>query len=620
MSADILLQSALTLREAEPRVTELPSTFASIDEAIATWIDVALHEAGASLAEPLPSRPTCPYLHPVDVDTERPGIVNDRDRGTICRVDAASVKRLAYRIRNDEIACPMHEGDVLKPIALSERAANTRAMGSVKRHIARCEKRAITEERARTRAEARKHESPSSREARLREQRERRDERRRVKESESSASLHAVGTDAPSPQTSASRATNPPAKTKRIAHVEASLEQDSSSRTLNKRLTKARSRGKEQFFTHPLPHHRCLEGLHACNPNPLLHSTLLECRTSENVALIQGPPGTGKTTALVSRMATVPGRIFACAPTNVGAANLYTRCLAAGLENECALVMIPERIPPGVAVRNNDAKRRIVCGTISSRCGPHLNDQQFDAIFVDEAAQCTEASIWTLLRSCVETLVLAGDVQQLPATVSDNGRKLKHDRSLMERLMDADYDNVTTLTIQNRMAPELLAFPNRVIYGNSLVCGPYAPEAGAIHVYETDGCEMQDDTSWFNLSEVDALIDLIHSKHENIPDDAVILCPYTAQCHKILARSPGREVHTIDSFQGRETDVVLLTLVRDGERGIGFWSDLRRVGVAMTRARRRLIVIASHVDRWPDPVGDWLRSQRHGNVRTTETK
>ena len=237
-------------------------------------------------------------------------------------------------------------------------------------------------------------------------------------------------------------------------------------------------------------------------------------------------------------------KILMCAPTNVGTANLYERCLAEGYGDECALVLAPERIPPGTAVQSNDPSRRIVCATISSRAGPFLDSLDFDAVFVDEAAQCVEALLWTLLRPEVTTLVMAGDVKQLPGQTSESGRALGHERSLMERLIkDFSYDNVTTLSVQNRMAPELLRFPNAHYYDDSLVTGAHAPRQGSVEVHILpDAREESQGTSVRNKAEAEFISTLM----ETLPEDAIILCPYLAQCRLLLSHKTG-QVHTIDS-------------------------------------------------------------------------
>ena len=371
-----------------------------------------------------------------------------------------------------------------------------------------------------------------------------------------------------------------------------------------------RKRGdKARYFAHPLPHHRHLEALQWCDPHPSLAPALLSGEACEGLTVIQGPPGTGKTHTLVEEVKRdTASRILLCAPTNVGAINLYKKCLAdPALEGEVALALAAQRVPPGTTVLSTDLSRRILCGTLSSRAGV-LHTQSFQSVYVDEAAQCMEALVWTLLRREVSRLVLAGDVFQLPALVSSTGRELGHERSLMERLVTTfDYQNVIRLRVQNRMAPQLMALPNALFYEHSLQCGEFAPPAGEVVVhFLEEGEEEAVGTSVANRWEADACASI---SQQETSDDVTILCGYSAQCQLLLSRGTGRPVHTIDSFQGHEADVVILSLTRT--HGIGFWDDARRLTVALTRARRKLHIVASHPERWPEgsPLSrmrDWL--------------
>lgn len=576
MASQVLLQSAITFHEAGDRSCVVPTSFGSVDEAIETLIDVVLHEAHDRMSRPLDARPEHPYLHPVDVDTDDPGIVDANLK--ICRAPTSKIPRLQYRVSG---ATPpvLDTPDPAKIFSVSQRVAATKAEKGEQRHVAKAEKMASTilrnEERVNAKKEQRLQETPDERDARLRQQREKR-EARRVAETERP----------------------PPRPSKAKVAVAPPDEPDASSRVLTQRRPK-RPRGGEKYFDHPLPNHRTLEGLHKGRPHPSLVPALLNGASCEGVELIHGPPGTGKTTCLVQRLMRVTeGRVYACAPSNVGAANLYERCVSAGLGDECALVLVPDRVPPGVAVLSNDPTRRILCGTVSSRCGPMMNNISFSSVFLDEAAQCAEPSVWTLLREDVTLLVMAGDVRQLPAICSDTGRTLRHDRSLMERLIESDYDNVRNLTEQNRMAPEILRLANELVYDGTLTCGPHAPLKGNVEVrLLPNGREESDGTSYRNAAEVDAAVEILRDAEEN----AVFLCPYVSQCKLFLTRGTSRPVHTIDSFQGREAETVVLSMVRDGTAGsLGFWSDLRRVCVALTRARTRLVILASNVDAWPD--------------------
>ena len=202
-----------------------------------------------------------------------------------------------------------------------------------------------------------------------------------------------------------------------------------------------------------------------------------------------------------------------------------------------------------------------------------------------------EAWIWTLLRADVEFVALAGDVHQLAAIVSESGQSLGHDRSLMQRLLSQGYGNVTCLTVQNRMCPEILKYPNEQFYEGKLTCGPHAPATGSVEHVFVEGREEEDGTSFYNLAEVHAIQSLVSEMTDLA--SLVIICPYVAQCRRILALGMGVQTHTIDSFQGREEDTVIVSIVRDGTKGMGFWNDYRRVVVAFTRARKRFLVVRS---------------------------
>jgi hypothetical protein len=583
MRAEQLLQSAVTLHEAPTRADTLPHTFSSIASAVGAMTDVLLHEAHESMQQPLPSRPDQPYLHPVDVDTIEPGIVSSKTSLEILRMKGDDVPRIGYRTMREEAVEETNDDDVVVVINKTPRASERDAERKMSSALRRGEKSAQTEERRRERKRDRDGETPEVRERRLQEQREKKEERLRTKE------LQRDTEQASNEQDDASKRSKPTRRSDPFPDASMNV-------VLQRPRVAARSRGKERFYEHPLPHHRHLAALHRASPHASLHGALLCSESSDALELIQGPPGTGKTMRLVQCIARLTGRVLLCAPTNVGAANLYERCQRSGYGSECALTLAPTRIPPGTAVQSNDPTRRIVCATISSRSGPVLDGQCFENVLIDEAAQCMEAWIWTLLRSDVTFVAMAGDVHQLPAIVSETGRTLRHDRSLMERLMAQGYDNVTSLTEQNRMCPEILALTNGRFYDGRLTCGPHAPTSGTVRIVEVQGGkEMSDGTSYYNPREVEEVQKICGDTSSNV----TILCPYVAQCRRILALGMGVAVHTIDSFQGREADTVVVSLVRDGTAGLGFWSDYRRFVVALTRARLELVIVVSQRSAWP---------------------
>lgn len=575
MRARELLQSAITFHEAPRRTNDVPSQFTSAKEAIRIMTDVLLHEARESMQDPLLSRPAQPYLHPVDVNTSEPGIVSSKTSIEIMRVCADDVPRFGYH--NCETV-PTEEREDVITVQRSKRAADRDAERKVKSAIRKGERGAQTEERIRERKRERDAETPDVRERRLQEQREKRErvKRERNERGESPGAEQRQET------------TN--RKTKAVRECDPFPDTSMANVVARHSATPTRVRGMEHFYQHPLPHHRHLTALRHVSPHTSICAALLRAETSDALEIIQGPPGTGKTTQLVECLTRLTGRVLLCAPTNVGASNLYERCVQCGYAAECALSVAPDRIPPGTAVQSNDASRRIVCATISSRGGPTLDEQSFDSVLVDEAAQCMEAWTWTLFRPEVTFVALAGDVHQLPALVSETGQSINHGRSLMERLITQGYDNVTSLTVQNRMCPQILELVNHKYYEGTLTCGQHAPTSGTVQTITVEGREVQDGTSYYNIDEVDMVQKICETLD---PATTVIICPYMAQCRRILARGIGVAVHTIDSFQGREADNVIVSTVRDGSSGMGFWSDPRRRVVAYTRARLSLYLVAS---------------------------
>lgn len=575
MRPEQLLQSAVTLYEAPTRTTALPDRFDTLKGAMDVITDVLIHEARESLQNPLTARPEAPYLHPVDVDTSEPGIVSSNTSMEILRMQEDQVPRIGYRLQESEMVVEETSPDdeivvKNKTRRASEREADRRMTSAIRKG----ERSAETDERRRERKRERDSESPNTRERRLQEQRE----KKRLREERGASEV--VEGDRPA-TTSKPRRTRDP------------FPDTSMNVVLTRPRVAGRSRGSERFYEHPLPHHRHLAALRRVSPHSVLRDALLRADSSDALEIVQGPPGTGKTMRLVECLSRLTGRVFLCAPTNVGAANLYMRCVQTGYGDECALLLAPDRVPPGTAVQSNDPSRRIVCATISSRSGPILDTHSFESVLVDEAAQCMEAWVWTLLRPDVSFLALAGDVQQLPAMVSESGRALRHDRSLMERLLSQGYDNTTSLTVQNRMCPEIMELTNGRFYEGRLTCGPHAPARGVVEFVDVSGREREDGTSYYNMEEVDAICNVCNERNgENT--SLVVLCPYVAQGRRVMSRRLGVAVHTIDSFQGREADVVILSMVRDGSSGLGFWSDHRRLVVALTRARSHLVVVVSN--------------------------
>lgn len=249
---------------------------------------------------------------------------------------------------------------------------------------------------------------------------------------------------------------------------------------------------------------------------------------------------------------------------------------------------------------------------------------RFEVIVVDEAAQSVEPASLSALRLGSRHAVLVGDPQQLPATIFNvSGRNSKYDRSLFQRLEEAGQPTYM-LNEQYRMHPKISHFPRHIFYGGALLDGPNVthpdygnpmrdiicravPTFSPLMILDLDSKEERGGTSLSNWSEAKLVVHLyeqlkVISRGLSTSTKVAVITPYAQQC-KLLRQSfsdllgsnyeSSVEVNTVDAFQGREANIVIFSAVRAaGSRGIGFLSDVRRMNVALTRAKHFLFVIA----------------------------
>ena len=262
-------------------------------------------------------------------------------------------------------------------------------------------------------------------------------------------------------------------------------------------------------------------------------------------------------------------------------------------------------------------KTQILCATTTGLDSNLLGSRTFDWCVMDEASQSTEPGAWIpLLRS--GRLVLAGDPFQLPPTVvSPQAVAEGFNVSLLERLMEQFGPGVTRrLNVQYRMHQEIMEFSSQEFYARSQVADPsvryhllqdlpgvepneltrtpvlFVDTAGASYdeVLEPDG------ESRLNPMEAELVIRKVQALLDSglAPAEIAVITPYAAQARLLRERlnQPEVEIDTVDGFQGREKEAVIVSLVRSNRDGeIGFLKDIRRMNVALTRARRKLIVI-----------------------------
>lgn len=266
---------------------------------------------------------------------------------------------------------------------------------------------------------------------------------------------------------------------------------------------------------------------------------------------------------------------------------------------------------------------RVVASTLVGSDNAVLKGRRFTTLYIDEAGQALEAACWIAIRKA-DRVIFAGDHCQLPPTVkSVEAERAGLSRSLMESVVDKCRSAVELLTVQYRMNEAIMRFSSDWFYGGRLQA---AEEVKCRGILDFDSPVEWLDTSEMDFSEkyvsatggrvnpdegesmldsLEAYIKRIGEKRvedENL--DFAVISPYKAQVswlrrnakkRNVLRRLKGKiAINTIDGFQGQERDVVFISLVRSNDDGkIGFLSDLRRMNVAMTRARMKLVIIGS---------------------------
>jgi ATP-dependent RNA/DNA helicase IGHMBP2 len=254
-------------------------------------------------------------------------------------------------------------------------------------------------------------------------------------------------------------------------------------------------------------------------------------------------------------------------------------------------------------------RARVVLATLTSLDAPPLAGRRFPLAVVDEATQAVEPALYlALLRA--DRAVLAGDHLQLPPTVlSAEAQAGGLGVSLFERLVESFGDAAkVTLAEQHRMNARIMAFPSEALYGGALRAHPAvadrAVDDSPLEVVDTAGRGFEDGTpegsdSKHNEGEAElAAAEVRRVLALGVPaGEIAVISPYDAQVQRLRALlapevEAGLEVDTVDGFQGREKEAVVVSLVRANEAGeVGFLADVRRMNVALTRARSKLVVV-----------------------------
>ncbi len=266
-------------------------------------------------------------------------------------------------------------------------------------------------------------------------------------------------------------------------------------------------------------------------------------------------------------------------------------------------------------------KSDVICATLVGSSHPILRGRRYKTAFIDEAGQALEPACWIpLLRS--ERIIFAGDHHQLPPTIKSNeAAKAGLAKTLFEKGIEKHPNASAMLQVQYRMHESIMKFSSHHFYNDELIAHESVkhellrPNQPPVEFIDTAGCgytETQDPETLSRLNEEEAAltIKLVERLIEEVGaqewiEQSIsmgIITPYRAQVdylNKLAESSTFIEplhklisINTVDAFQGQERDVIAISFVRSNDKGeVGFLGDIRRTNVAMTRARKKLLLI-----------------------------
>ena len=266
---------------------------------------------------------------------------------------------------------------------------------------------------------------------------------------------------------------------------------------------------------------------------------------------------------------------------------------------------------------------RVIACTLTGSANRVLEGEKYSTLFIDEAAQALEAACWIAIRKAGR-VIFAGDHCQLPPTVkSIAALKGGLGKTLMERIVEQKPEVVTLLKVQYRMNEQIMRFSSDYFYNGEVETAPgithrsildYDLPMMWIDTEDVDGKEefIGESCGRINRAEAELTLSTLQEYFDKIGKNRIleesidvgIISPYRAQVQLLRKMIRQKEffrpyrrlisVNTVDGFQGQERDIILISLVRSNDGGeIGFLRDLRRMNVAITRARMKLIILGS---------------------------
>ena len=289
---------------------------------------------------------------------------------------------------------------------------------------------------------------------------------------------------------------------------------------------------------------------------------------------------------------------------------------------------------------------RVIASTLVGANSRVMEGQKFTTLFIDEAAQALEAACWIPIRRA-SRVIFAGDHCQLPPMVKSLAAlHAGLGKTLMERVVENKPEVVTLLKVQYRMNEEIMRFSSNWFYGGQVESAPQIKYRGILDYdnpmvwidtsdssleNQSEGGQNEDKSIFkeqfvgesfgrINKGEAELTLQTLQSYFTKIGKqrilderiDVGVISPYRAQVQYLRGLIKKREffkpyrslisVNTVDGFQGQERDVILISLVRSNDAGqIGFLRDLRRMNVAITRARMKLIILGNVQTMTPHP-------------------
>ncbi|XP_072956201.1 uncharacterized protein [Typha angustifolia] len=290
------------------------------------------------------------------------------------------------------------------------------------------------------------------------------------------------------------------------------------------------------------------------------------------------------------------------------------------IRKELRVLAKEERKRQQLAVTDVIKNADVVLTTLTGALSRNLESTTFDLVIIDEAAQALEVACWIALLKGSRCM-LAGDHLQLPPTIqSVEAEKKGLGKTLFERLAGFYGEEITSmLTVQYRMHELIMSWSSKELYNDKINAHPSvaghmlydledvkrtSSTEPTLLLIDTTGCDMEEvkDEEGSTMNEGEATVSIAHAKQlveSGVPaSDIGIITPYAAQvqCLRIMRSKEDRlkdvEISTVDGFQGREKEAIIISMVRsNSKKEVGFLSDHRRMNVAVTRARRQCCLV-----------------------------